>query len=411
MARETVPDKGALLLGGAHDSLEIARSLGRRGIPVYLVTRDNPLAAMSRYVTRRFRWPAPDRADDVGYLLELAGEFGLAGWVLFAAGDAEVRFVAQNHAALGAVFALTTPEWDVVRWAYDKRLMNTRAAELGIAQPRCYYPRSRDDLAGIGLRYPVILKPTVDEGRPAFVDAKARRADNRDELAARYDAARQIVGADTLMIQELIAGDGTAQFSYAAVCDRGTPVGSLVARRRRQYPIDFGFTSTCVETISLPSIEQAACRFLGSLQYSGLAEIEFKYDARDRLYKILDVNPRAWTWISLGAAAGIDFAAMQWELALGRKPAPVSARPGMAWRYLSRDLVAAVQEMFAGALSPTDYLRSLRPSAASAVFSRDDPWPAVLDLPLAVARTARRRFERSNRDAAAARLTQAKRLP
>jgi D-aspartate ligase len=57
--------QGALVLGGAHGSLEIARSLGRRGIPVWLVISDNPLATLSRYVRRHFVWDGPDRDDAV----------------------------------------------------------------------------------------------------------------------------------------------------------------------------------------------------------------------------------------------------------------------------------------------------------------------------------------------------------
>ena len=63
---------GALILGGSHGSLEIARSLGRRGIPVWLVTSDNPLPRLSRYVQRKFSWPGPDRDGAVAYLADLA---------------------------------------------------------------------------------------------------------------------------------------------------------------------------------------------------------------------------------------------------------------------------------------------------------------------------------------------------
>ena len=212
--------------------------------------------------------------------------------------------------------------------------------------------------------------------------------------AARYDEARALGGADSIMVQELIPGDGAAQFSYAAVWDRGRPIGSLVARRRRQYPIDFGFTSTLVESIELPAVEAAAARFLDSLAFSGLVEIEFKYDARDGSYKILDVNARTWTWIGLGAAAGVDFAALQWRLAAGETVAPLAGRSGASWLYLSRDLVASLHEMLAGRLSPLAYLRSLRRSSAAAVFAWDDPWPAAIDLPLSAMRVAARRLTR-----------------
>ncbi len=160
---------------------------------------------------------------------------------------------------------------------------------------------------------------------------------------------------------------------------------------------------------SAPEIEAAATRFLTSLNYSGLVEIEFKYDARDGLYKILDVNARAWTWIALGAAAGIDFPAIQWALAMGEDIAPLAARSGVSWLYFPRDVVASIQEMAAGRLSPIGYLRTLRRPSASAVFAWDDPWPAVLDIPLSAVRVVTRRLSRRNRNAATA--LQSARLP
>lgn len=188
----------------------------------------------------------------------------------------------------------------------------------------------------------------------------------------------------------MIPGDGTAQFSYAAIWDRGKPIAALVAQRRRQYPVEFGFTSTFVETIEQPQIEAEACRFLASLDYSGLVEVEFKYDARDRRYKILDVNARAWSWLALGRAAGINFAALQWRLATGEAIAPQTARSSARWLYVSRDLAASLWDMLAGRLSAAAYLRSFRRPLALAVFAWDDPVPGLLDLPLSAIRVAAR---------------------
>jgi predicted ATP-grasp superfamily ATP-dependent carboligase len=405
--------QGAIVLGGAHGSLEIARSLGRRGIRVWVVTDDNPLAKSSRYVEKSFTWAGQRDDGALAFLTELCRAHDLRGWVLFAGSDDDLCFVAQNHSALGGLFTLTTPPWEAVRFAYDKRQMNSRAAELGIAHPRTHYPRAADDiadhLAEAELAFPVILKPSIREGRNAFVDAKAWRVDHPHELAARYAAAKALVGADTIMIQELIPGSGTAQYSYAAVWDRGAPVGALVARRRRQYPVEFGFTSTFVETADAPEVADAAARFLASIDYSGLVEIEFKYDTRDGRYKILDVNARAWTWIALGAAAGVDFPALQWALASGEKIAPLAARPEVSWLYFSRDLAASIHEIAAGRLSALDYLRSLNRSSARAVFAFDDPWPAVIDIPLSAARVVTRRLSRRTRTATAA--LQSARLP
>jgi D-aspartate ligase len=184
----------------------------------------------------------------------------------------------------------------------------------------------------------------------------------------------------------LIPGAGSAQFSYAAVWHRGSPVASLVARRTRQYPIDFGYTSTFVETIVQKDVEEAACRFLKSIHYSGLVEVEFKHDHRDGRYKILDVNARAWTWNGLGSIAGVDFAHVLWGLAMGETMEPMRGHADVAWMHGSRDILAAALEMMAGQLSPAEYLRSWRKPIVFAAFAKDDLLPGLIDLPLAAAR-------------------------
>jgi len=393
------PRRGALIIGGAHGSLSVARSLGRRGIPVWFVTDDRLIAQYSRYIGRTVRWAGADRSD-ANELLELARRHCLDDWVLICGGDAEARYVAQNHAALATAFRLTTPPWETTRWALDKRLTYRRAADLGIDCPWSRYPGDRREVADLDCRFPVILKPTMRKGKNAFTNEKAWRAGDRAELIARYDRAAALVGADAIVVQELIPGQGSAQLSYAAVWDRGAPVASLVATRARQYPIDFGYTSTLVKTLERSPIEDAACRFLRSLDYSGLVEVEFKYDSRDGRTKLLDVNARTWTWNGIGPLAGVDFADVLWRLAAGETVAPHRGRAGVAWINWSRDLVAAVQEMLAGTLSPAGYARSLRQPLAFAAEAADDILPAVVDLPLIGWRVLKRRAAAGRRRAA-----------
>jgi D-aspartate ligase len=386
--REAFPEQGcgALVLGGSHGALAVVRSLGRHGIPVWFASDDNMLARLSRYARKGVSWPGPNVAGAVDFLLELGRRHGLFGWVLIPCADEEARLISQNHAALSRMFRVRTPAWETMRWAYDKHRMNERAAALGLDLPRSFSAASRDDLVNADVRFPAILKPAVKHHGNAFTLAKAWRADDRAALLARYDDAAALVGADAVVVQELIPGRGAAQLSYAALWDRGRPVASLTARRTRQYPIDFGYTSTFVETIARADVEHAACRFLDSLGYDGLVEVEFKYDARDGALKLLDVNARGWTWIALGERAGVDFPHLFWRLAMGDALPSARAAPGVAWMHASRDIVAACQEMAAGYLAPRDYLASLRAPVQFAAFAPDDPLPGVLDVPLALAR-------------------------
>lgn len=381
---------GALVVGGAHGALALARSIGRHGIPVWYLTDDHPIASYSRYTERSFVWSGPDDAGALDFLKDLADEHGLAGWALIAAGDAELRLLSQHHAELATIFRLAVPPWETVRFTHDKRATYERAAELGIDYPRGYNPRDVSDLAALDCRFPVVLKPTVREQRNAFTRDKAWRADDLPALIARYQEAAALVGERGIVLQELIPGDGRAQFSYAGVWWDGAPVVSLTARRTRQYPLDFGYTSTFVETVEAPDIEEAACRFLKSIRYSGLVEVEFKRDPRDGRPKILDVNARAWTWNALGSIAGTDFGHVLWRLIMGESVAPVRATAQVAWMHGSRDMLAAVLGIAAGRLKLADYLRSWRKPLVFAAFAKDDIIPSLIDVPLQAARVVNR---------------------
>lgn len=387
-ADQATPAGGALIIGGALGAVAVVRSLGRRGIPICFLVHDHSIAKYSRYVGRSLSWAGPDGAGALEEFLRIVRLNDMEGWTLVACGDAEARFIAQNHTSLSAVLVLTTPPWEILRWAHDKHLTYRCAAEVGVSAPRSYRPR---DIVGLDCQFPVLLKPAVHDEVNAFTLAKAWQADERAELLARYDEAAAMVGSANVIVQELIPGGGERQLSFAAVCDRGVPVASLVARRTRQYPVDFGYTSTFVECVDVPEVERAARLMLDAIKITGLVEVEFKYDARDGRYKILDINARTWAWIGLGDAAGVDFPWIAWQLAHGEAIAFVRPRIGAAWMHAPRDLVAACQVMLRGNGSLAAYLGSFRRGLVLAAFAADDPWPGLLELPLVVARVLRRR--------------------
>jgi predicted ATP-grasp superfamily ATP-dependent carboligase len=384
---------GGLILGGAHGGLAMARSLGRHGVPVGFVTEDHLITKFSRYVQFTTRWGGAQSDNAAAELIEIGRRRGLDGWVLLPGGDAETLMITRHRDELASFFRVTTPDWNTAQWALDKHLTYQRAAELGIAYPRSYQPANRQEVAGLDCRFPLVLKPATHSEANAFTLGKAWQVDDRAALLARYDdAVAATGGTGNIVLQELIPGGGASQFSYAALWDRGRPVASLVARRLRQYPIDFGYTSTFVETAENAAVEAAAVRFLESLDYSGLVEIEFKYDSRTQQYLLLDVNIRSWTWIALGRRAGLDFPYMLWQQATGQPVTAGRARPGVAWMHLSRDFVAGMQEVKAGRISPMDYLRTLRASTEFAAFALDDPLPGIVDLPLVAGRVITRRL-------------------
>ena len=385
---------GAVVIGEHCRGLGLVRSLGRHGIPVWtLEPSGQRLASMSRYTRRSFEWPEGSERSQVDYLVSLAARHQLAGWTLFPTNDETTALCARHHAELSKHFRMTVPPWDVLAWAYDKRLTYQLASDIGVAVPATFYARNDADVAALELEFPVILKPAFKKSVNAFTEAKAWRADDRAALVARHREARDLVGADVTMIQELVPGAGDTQFSYAALCVDGRTLASVTARRARQYPVDFGHSSSFVETVDEPAVADAATRLLAAMRYTGLAEVEFKFDRRDGRYKLLDVNPRVWTWHALCGAAGVDFPYLLWQAVHDDLPRERHGRPGVRWIRLGTDVPAAVGEIRRGRLSLRDYARSLKPPMVFSTFAADDPAPGVLGIPLmAHSRLVRRCF-------------------
>ena len=387
----TSAPEGALVTGADYRGLGVIRSLGRRGIPVWVLNHAGHLVgAVSRYAARTLRWPLEDERKQLDFLMELAATEKLKGWVLFPTADEDVVLFGRHHELLSAHYRLTTPPWEAVRWVCDKRLLYQLAQDLLLDRPWTFCPRNREELASLVCPFPVILKPAMRLTFNRLSADKAWRFEDRTSLLAGYEEACSLMDPELLMIQEVVPGGGEAQFSFAALCKEGAPLASIVARRTRQFPMDFGRFSTYVETVDEPQVAAPALRLLAALRFTGLVEVEFKKDSRDGQLKLLDVNPRVWGWHTLSNRAGVDFPYLIWRLVRGEPFTEVRGRPGERWMRMCTDLPMAIQEILNGRLSLRAYLRCLLGAKESAVFAWDDPLPGLFELPLLAAMVGKR---------------------
>ena len=146
---------GAIVIGGEHPGLGIARSLGRRGIPVCVIDDQFSVSQFSKYVTRAVR--VKDLRDEyrtVESVLEVGKRYGLDGWVLFPTRDETVAAFSRHRDRLAEFFRVSTPEWETVRWAWDKKNSYELAEQLGIPVPRTYNPRTETELRALYSRLP-----------------------------------------------------------------------------------------------------------------------------------------------------------------------------------------------------------------------------------------------------------------
>lgn len=384
---------GVIILGGAHGALAVARSMGRRRIPSVLVTDDHPLPKLSRYVSKRFDWAGPASPDAAQWLIDLAAREGLKGWLLVPCTDGDVHLIASQLERLSDVFRVMSCPWETLQNLCDKQMLSRHAQACGVDFPRAYTIASDDDARNLDVQFPVVLKPATRESANAFTMAKAWRADSREELITRYREAADHVGAGHVVVQEFIPGGGDAQYSYAAVWQDGRPLVEMVARRTRQFPVEFSYTSTFVETATREPVIEASRKLLSAVDFRGLVEIEYKFDARDGRHKVMDVNPRAWSWLALPAAAGVDMPHILFQAATGAEVHASAAPRPAAWIHGFRDVLSVMQLVRRGEISLMQWMKSLRGKPlVFASFAWDDPVPGLCELPIVALRVLTRRL-------------------
>jgi D-aspartate ligase len=372
---------GAVVVGGEHPGLGIARSLGRRGIPICVVDDQYSVSQFSNYVGRVVRVKdLRDEQKTVENVLEVGHRYGLKGWVLFPTRDETVAAFARQRERLAEFFRVTTPAWDTVQWAWDKKNTYERGAQLGIPVPGTWNPRTPEELSELYGRLPLAIKPAVKENFFYATGAKAWRAETPEQLEYFFQKASRQIRPEEILIQEIIPGDGRQQYSYCAFFRDGRAYGSLVARRMRQHPREFGRAATYVESVDLPEVEELSERFLRAIDYYGLVEIEFKQDPRDGQFKMLDVNARTWGFHSIGGPAGVDFPYLLFADQMGQPVNSCKGRSGVGWLRLITDLPTAAADLWGGHINPRAYFGSLRRTRVESVFSREDPLPSLAEI-------------------------------
>jgi D-aspartate ligase len=363
--------------------LAVARSLGRRGVPVIGLDRDeNGYGLHSRYTTVAGRCPYPldDERGFIDLLLRIGATLKRKA-VLFPCLDEWVFAVARHASELEEYFILPFSDIETVERILDKNLLYRKCEQRGIPIPRTFYvgELSPEEIAG-KINYPCIVKPALQRAFTNEFGEKVLRAENRDEFLLLCERA----GHHPLLAQEIVGAGIDSFYSLCGYIGRnGESKGVFVGRKLEQYPPDFG-TACLVDSRYVGEIVERGVDILKQFGYQGISEVEFIYDEPSRDFKLLDINTRVWKWIGLPIRAGIDLPWLAYADAVnGDVEAAPRQHDGLRWVYL-KDYIALRRER-AGSeettLARQDWLDLMTSRADSqivdAVLSQDDAEPFV----------------------------------
>jgi D-aspartate ligase len=314
-----------VLVGGAWGGVYgFLRSLGPRGVPVYVVAfdqEDADIYAASHYA-RGVCVADPDTSgSDLCRQISkwVARHHGAERPVLIPLNDQSSTVVAESRETFDEAFDVILAGRDLVMDMLDKTRANDVAEANGLTLPKSEFVNSAEELdaAMASLRMPVIVKPTWwrEKGETTF---KAEIRYDRDEALA--DARELVADGAKLIIQEYIPGDDRAIQVYMFYRSfDGSRTFGCTGVKWRQMPLGAGIMASG-EARRSARVEEACLRFLERSDYRGLGGIEFKYHEGCDYFIEMSVRPEGFHALAIQAGVDTPWLAYQ-DVALGVLPA------------------------------------------------------------------------------------------
>ena len=335
----------AVLDVGWVNGLAAVRSLGRAGVRVLALDhRPSALGFRSKYAEGLL---APDPFEDEHRFVNFVRALGEV--VVFPTHDDVLNVLARYADDLDVLAPF--PEWAVIERLQSKRAQLDQAAAVGIDIP--------EPDPGT---FPVIVKPD----RSVEFKRRYKRQAFRCETQAELDEAVARTEEFGALVQELVPGGDDALYTVGSYLDaEGRALGVFCGRKLRQTPPGIG-TCRVGEAVWVQEVVDAALTLLRAFGYRGISQVEFKRDARDGRYKLMEINARLWQWHGLAGACGVDVPLIAYRDLTG-EPQPDAHMNSHGKRW-------------AITLLPGERPLPQRPPYVDAVFALDDPKPGAVHL-------------------------------
>jgi len=358
--------------------LAVIRALGRMGIPlVVLHYLPVEMGYVSKYVKHHFRITAPtmDEESFISDILALADKY--PGALLVPTDDYTVVALSKNKESLQKHFKVAVEDWCIVKRIVKKQYTYELAEQIGVPYPRTAFCENLDDIEkrGRDFLFPCLLKPY--EGHQFFdiFRKKVLVVQNVSELRTRYQELQDL--RIKVMLQEIIPGRASEGVNYISYIINGEPIAEFTAEKVRIDPPFFGSPRVIVSK-KIPQIIEPGRKLLKALNYNGFSCTEFKRDARDGVYKLMEINARHNLSGSLAVACGIDFPWIMYrDLIDNQKEYKTDFRENVYWIDLTKDAMRFFVSRKAEGYSLGQYLISYLHKHIFAILDIRDPLPGV----------------------------------
>jgi len=235
----------------------------------------------------------------------------------------ESYMAASKHAKkFGESAGVAVPEWEKMQIAFNKEVTMKFAEEVGVPIPKTTNLLSENDLELIDV-YPVVIKSS---------DSFLRYCNNKNELLGSFRFIKDHAKMG-IICQEYVKGFGCG---FYGVYDRGKLIAHFLHKRLTELPATGG-ASAMAESYFDERLRNYGEKLCGALKWHGPIMAEFKYDAENDDYRLIELNPKLWGSLDLTIAAGIDVPGILLAIALGKKPEVSAGYKYVKYKWLFPD--------------------------------------------------------------------------
>ncbi|MGZ8284465.1 MAG: carboxylate--amine ligase [Allosphingosinicella sp.] len=306
-----MPERVLLLGDDLRAFLAIARSLGRRGVEVHAAPSDFSSPALkSRYIAAAHRLP-PYPLDPKAWEAALARLIADHGFRKVVPTSDSGLFMLRHHAeALGRERIGIANEAALEVFS-DKANTRALAARHGVdvARGRVLGSGETADNLVDALGLPLVLKPRASY---ALGDIATKRSARMVRDRAELDRQLRSGAWDGCVAESFFPGIGVG----LSVLAREGRILLAYQHRRLHESSETGASTRRVSEPADPALLAAVQPLAEAVRLDGVAMFEFRVDRGSGRQVLLEVNPRFWGSLPLAVAAGADFPALWWDLAI-----------------------------------------------------------------------------------------------
>ncbi len=188
------------------------------------------------------------------------------------------------------------PDFNSFNIANDKSSLAKHMLEKNIPFPKTFHYSKEELLENIVDRYPILIKPITEseagEGIVKFNDFNQLKSFLlNNELSFSYIIQKYIVGYD---------------IDCSVLCEKGKIVVFTIQKGILSGKTEFE-PNNGVEFLYAEKLYRVVEKLMKTLNWSGVAHVDLRFDEDEDSYKVIEINPRFWTSLDASLAAGINF--------------------------------------------------------------------------------------------------------